>query len=86
MAALETQVPEVAAVNRARADASLALFEAQLGQTEWIAADRITMADGVLYTGLEFARIVRFKIPDTMPNLTRWLAAIRARPSAKAGA
>jgi glutathione S-transferase len=85
LAVLETQVPEIAAANRAKAETSLALFEAQLGRTEWIAADRVTMADGVLYTGLEFARLVRFKVPEDMPNLTRWQAAIRARPSASAG-
>jgi glutathione S-transferase len=85
LAVLETQVPEIATANRAKAETSLALFEARLGHSEWIAADRVTMADGVLYTGLEFARLVRFKVSETMPNLTRWQAAIRARPSASAG-
>jgi glutathione S-transferase len=85
LAVLETQVPEIAATNRAKAEASLALFEAQLCRSKWLAADRVTIADGILFTGLEFARMVRFKLPDELPNLTRWQAAIRARPSATAG-
>jgi glutathione S-transferase len=86
LAVLETQVPEVAANNRQMAEKALALFEARLGESEWIAADRVTMADGVLFSGLEFARMVRFALPDAMINLVRWLEAMRARPSAGAGA
>ena len=86
LAVLETQVPEVAANCRQSAERSLALFERRLADSPWIAADRVTMADGVLFTGLEFSRLVRFRIPEEMPNLTRWLAAIRERTSASAGA
>jgi glutathione S-transferase len=85
LAALETQVPEIAAANRRAAENALPLFERRLGEAEWLGGDRITIADGVLFTGLEFARMARFKVPEAMPNLTRWLAAIRARPSAGAG-
>ena len=85
LAVLETQVPEVAANNRQMAERSLDLFEARLGASEWIGADRITIADGVLYCSVEFSRMVRFAIPEDKPNLTRWLKAMRARGSAKAG-
>jgi glutathione S-transferase len=85
LAALETQVPEVAANNRAQADRSLQLFDRRLGESEWLGAERITIADGVLYVGLEFARLVRFAIPEQLANLTRWQAAMRERASAKAG-
>ncbi len=85
LAVLETQVPEVAANNRQMAERSLAIFDKRLGESEWIAADRVTMADGVLYSGIEFSRLVRFEVPEAMPNVTRWLAAMRARGSAKAG-
>ncbi len=85
LAALETQVPEVAANNRAQAERSLQLFDRRLGESEWIGAERITIADGVLYIGMEFARLVRFKIPEELANLTRWQAAMRERSSATAG-
>jgi glutathione S-transferase len=85
LAALETQVPEVAANNRAQADRSLQLFDRRLGESEWLGAARITIADGVLYIGMEFARLVRFAIPEELANLTRWQVAMRERASAKAG-
>ena len=85
LAALETQVPEVAANNRQQADRSLALFDRRLAESEWLGADRITVADGVLFVGFEFARLVRFAIPETLTNLTRWQTAMRERASATAG-
>jgi glutathione S-transferase len=85
LAALETQVPAVSEASKAAAQRSLALFERRLAATEWLAGDRLTMADGILFTGLEFARMVRFKPADDQPNLLRWQAAMRSRDSAAAG-
>ena len=85
LAVLETQSPEIADRSRRSAESALALFERRLGESPWIAADRVTMADGVLFTGIEFSRLARFKVPEEMSNLTRWLAAIRERASATAG-
>ena len=85
LAALETQVPEVAANNRQQAERSLQLFDRRLGDSEWIGAERVTIADGVLYVGMEFARLVRFKVPEELANLARWQAAMRERSSATAG-
>jgi glutathione S-transferase len=86
LAALETQVPEVGAANRAQAERSLKLFDQRLADSRWIAADRITIADGVLFIGMDFARMVRFAVPEEHANLTRWVAAMRERASAGAGA
>jgi len=85
LAVLESQVPEIAATSRASAERALAAFDKRLGQSEWLAADRVTMADGVLYTGIEFSRMVRFAVPQELANVSRWLAAMRGRPSAGAG-
>jgi glutathione S-transferase len=85
LAVLETQVPEVAANSRAGAERSLALFDRRLAESDWLAGDRVTIADGVLYVGFEFARMVRFAVPEELPNLARWQTAMRARPSANAG-
>jgi glutathione S-transferase len=85
LAALETQNPDIAASSRASAERALALFDRRLGESPWIAADRVTMADGVLFIGIDFARMVRFTVPEAMGNLSRWLADMRARPSAAAG-
>ncbi|MEO8926651.1 MAG: glutathione S-transferase [Caulobacteraceae bacterium] len=85
LAALETQVPEIAAYNRSGAERSLKVFDRRLGESEWLGADCVTMADGVLFIGIDFARMVKFRVPEELANLTRWLAAMRARPSASAG-
>jgi len=85
LAALETQVPEIAATNRAGAERALGLFDRRLGESPWIGAGRPTMADGVLFIGIDFARMVRFQVPEAMKNVHRWLAAMRERPSAAAG-
>jgi glutathione S-transferase len=85
LAALETQVPEVAANNRQQADRALKLFDRRLAESPWFGAERVTIADGVLYVGMEFARLVRFAIPEELKHLTRWQAAMRERPSAGAG-
>ena len=85
LAVLETQQPAIAESSRAQAEKSLALFDARLADSEWLAADRVTIADGILFIGLEFARMVRFKVGEETPNLLRWQAAMRARPSATAG-
>jgi len=85
LAALETQVPEVAETNRAAAERSLQLFDRRLAQSEWLGADRVTIADGVLFIGMDFARMVRFQVPQELSHLTWWLGAMRARESASAG-
>jgi glutathione S-transferase len=85
LAVLETQSAEIADRSRQSAEGALKLFERRLGERPWIAGDRVTMADGILFTGLEFSRLVRFKVPEEMPNVTRWLAAMRERASATAG-
>lgn len=85
LAALEQQSADVAAFNLRTAERALNLFERRLKESAWIAADRVTIADGLLYVALEFARMIRFKIPEGMENLARWQETMRARPSGSAG-
>ena len=85
LAALESQNPAIFAANRDQAERSMGFFEKRLGDTEWISGDRLTVADGILFVGLEFARMVKFRISESMPQLARWQAAMRERTSASAG-
>ena len=85
LAALETQVPAVADNNLQGAERSMAFFDKRLGESEWLAGDRITIADGVLFIGMDFARMVKFAPAPEHQNIARWLTAMRARPSATAG-
>jgi len=86
LAVLEQQSPEIAERNRSAAERSLRFFDRQLAAHPFMAGDRITMADIVAFIGFDFARMVRFAIPETTPNLQRWAETMRSRPAAAAGA
>jgi glutathione S-transferase len=85
LAALETQVPEVAENNRGSATKALKFFDRRLGESAFIAADRVTMADVIAAISFDFAKMARFVVPEELANLTRWRAAMLARPAATAG-
>lgn len=85
LAALETQIPEVAASNRAAAERALKVFDRRLAESAFIATGRITMADILAFTGLDFARMVKFAPDPALEHVTRWAQMMRARPAASAG-
>jgi glutathione S-transferase len=85
LAALETQVPEIAETNRHAGARALGFFDRRLADSEFIAADRITVADIVAAISIDFARMARFKPPEELAHIHRWYDAMLARPAAKAG-
>ena len=85
LAALETQVPQVAETNRGAATRALKFFDRRLAESPFIAADRVTMADIVGVISFDFARMAKFAIPEAFENLNRWRAEMLARPAATAG-
>jgi len=86
LAALETQTPEIAANGRSGAERAMKLFDRRLGESEFIAGERVSIADILAFTGLDFARMVQFQPPETATHVRRWAAAMRERPAAGAGA
>jgi glutathione S-transferase len=84
-AALEAQVPEVGAHNLEGARRSLKMLDRRLAESEFIAAERVTIADIVTAVGVDFGRMVRFKSGEDLVHVNRWLAAMLARPGAQAG-
>lgn len=86
LAVLGDHDPEGAAKNRAGAEKMLKHVERQLEGRAFIAADRVTMADIVAVTAMDFARLIKFRPPEALTNVTRWYEAMRARPAAQAGA
>ena len=83
LAALQTpQVPEVAEFGRVTGEAALSLFERRLDESSFIAADRVTMADIVAYIGIDFGRLMKFKVSDAYPRLTAWVAGLAHHPAA----
>lgn len=87
LAALEaTQMPQLAEYNRVAAEKFMKTLDRRLAEHEFIAADRFTIADIVAVVGLDFARLIKYRPPEELTHLARWLEAGRTRPAAKAGA
>ena len=85
LAALEKQVPEIAESNRKTAERALKMLERRLAEGEFIAADRVTMADVLAATAIDFSRMAKFSVPEEFGHVRRWYEAMMERPAAKAG-
>lgn len=85
LSALEPPEPAVGAYNLRTAEKMMRALDRRLDGRDFIAADRITAADVVAYVGLDFGRLVKYRPDDTLANLNRWRAAMKARPAAEAG-
>ena len=70
---------------RATAEKGLRMLDRRLADSEFIACERVTMADILAATGIDFARMVRFRPDPELVNVKRWLEAMMARPAARAG-
>ena len=87
LAALEAaQMPQLADYNRLAAEKFMKTLDRRLADHEFLAADRFTIADIVAVVGLDFARLIKYRPPEELTHLARWLETCRARPAAKAGA
>ncbi len=85
LAALETQVPEVAVFNRMAAERAVGVFDRRLAEAPFIAGERLTIADIVAFIGVDFARMAKFKPSESAIHFLRWTETMRARPAAAAG-
>jgi glutathione S-transferase len=85
LAALEQQNPEIAEYNKAAGLRALKVLDRRLADHEWLAAERLTIADIVAFIGLDFGRMIKLAPPPELTNVARWAEAMRSRPAAKAG-
>lgn len=85
LAALEPPEPAVAAYNLRTAEKMMKALDRRLDGRDFIAADRLTLADIVAYVGIDFGRLVKYRPDKALENLDRWRAAMKARPGAVAG-
>jgi glutathione S-transferase len=85
LAALEKQVPEIAAANMAGAQRALSMFDRRLAESSFIAGERLTIADILAFTGVDFGRMVKFRPDASLIHVARWADAMRNRPAAAAG-
>ncbi|WP_373488604.1 glutathione S-transferase family protein [Blastomonas sp.] len=77
-------LPEAADGLKASARDGLAAFDALIGDKTWLAGERFTLADILLYCLTEFGKQVGQPLPEELANLQAWSARVAARPSATA--
>lgn len=66
--------------------ATMHWMEENLGDRDYLAGDRFTVADITGMAGLAFADFIELDIPESCPRLQDWRARVSARPSAKIAA
>ncbi len=71
-----------AAVSQAMA--AMAVFDAALARSTFIAGELLSMADIVLLSTIDFATFIGLATPENLTNLRRWHSDMSARPSASA--
>ena len=79
-------VPEAAAGNKAYARDGLAKLDARLAGKAWLAGERFTLADILLFCFVEFGGQVGQPLDPALANLAAWRDRVAARPSAAASA
>ncbi len=78
------QIPELAERGRVRVENFFRAMDARLGDREFVAGDRYTIADISTQVLIDLAGRAKLNVPDECAHLRRWHAAVSARPSAKA--
>lgn len=62
----------------------MAMLDAHLAESKFIAGDTFSVADITAFTTIDFARVIRIRPNEDLLNLKRWYDQINARESAKA--
>ena len=77
-------IPEAAAGLKATAQDKLKWLDGLMGAKPFIAGDKLTMADILLFAFVDFMAQVGQPLGDDCKNLTAWYGRMKARPSAAA--
>ena len=76
-------LPEASAGLKSIVQDKLKWLDAQLEGKEYIAGNRFTVADIILYCALDFGGSVGQKIDQSLKNVNAWFKRVESRPSAK---
>lgn len=60
------------------------MLDTRLGESEYLAGDRFTIADITAFITLNFARWIKLSPDESQTNIARWFEAVAARPASKA--
>ena len=75
------QIPELAQRGQQRVQDFFATLEERLQGRDFVATDRLSIADITAVVAVDFARAVKVKPGEQHPNLQRWRAAMAQRPA-----
>jgi glutathione S-transferase len=82
-----SQVPQIPAwgeANRAYVENFLGILDGHLKSHEFVAGDRMSVADITGFIAIEFFKAAKIPPPERHAHVMRWHAALAARPSARA--
>jgi glutathione S-transferase len=77
-------LPDAAPGLKAIAQDGLAWLDEQLGERPFLAGNKLTLADVLLFAFVEFGNAIGQPLSAEYANINRWFAAMQARPSATA--
>ena len=76
------QIPALAERGMARVDLFFDLLETRLKESRFLALDQFTLADISCFVFVDFARVIRRRIPEGNAATLAWFEAVKSRPSA----
>lgn len=76
------QIPELAQRGKDRVARFYDLLEARLTESRFLAGDEFTLADISAFVFVDFARVIKMRIPEGNAATTAWFENIKSRPSA----
>jgi glutathione S-transferase len=77
-------VPQWGEANKPQVTKFLELLDRELKDRDYIAGAHYTVADITALVAVDFMRVSKLLVPDSLSNLQRWHKAVSARPSAAA--
>lgn len=76
------QIPELAVRGKLRVDAFFTMLEERLSDSPWLAGEAFSLADITAFVFVDFARVIKTRIPQEHRATKAWYDSISARPSA----
>lgn len=77
------QIPELAERGQARTARFFDLLEERLQDSAFLATDHFTLADISAFVFVDFARVIKMRVPEANTATLAWQEAIRERPSSQ---
>ncbi|SFT34352.1 glutathione S-transferase family protein [Sedimentitalea nanhaiensis] len=77
------QIPALAERGQARVAAFFDLIDQRLRESPFLATDHFTLADLTAFVFIDFARVIKARIPESHRATRTWFDNIAARPSAR---